>query len=99
MKREEQIDKLEHKCTSCRIAFFVCMGVSIALVIWGFCVPPQGQIDGSVLKAVGEMFGFAALAVGAHGIELGYDLKVSKGDTEITLGDMNKKDGGHGDEA
>lgn len=88
---EQGIERLEHRCVTCRIVFFVALGVSVALLIWGFCVPPQGEIDGSVLKAVGELFAFAALAVGAHGLELGYDLKISKGDTEITLGD-NKKD-------
>lgn len=93
MKREEQIARLEHKCTSCRIIFFIALAVSVALIIWGFVTPPQGEIDGSVLKAVGELFAFAALGVGAHGLELGYDLRISKGETEITIGDGAKKEG------
>ena len=73
------------KCRACRIAFVVCLVVSIALIVGGFFVPPKGVIDGSVLKAVGELFAFSALAVGAHAIRLGYDLKVTKGDTTIHI--------------
>lgn len=76
---------IKDKCRACRIAFLVCLAVSIALIVGGFFVPPKGVIDGSVLKAVGELFAFAALSVGAHAIRLGYDLKVSKGDTAIEI--------------
>lgn len=79
----------KQKCKACKIAFLVAFGVSIALIIAGFCVPPQGVIDGSVLKAVGELFAFAALAFGGHAITLGYDLKVQKGDTTVAI-DNNK---------
>lgn len=76
---------VQEKCQACRVIFFICLGISIALIVGGFCVPPKGVIDGSVLKAVGELFAFAALSVGAHAIRLGYDLKVSKGDTAIEI--------------
>ena len=76
---------LGEKCKACRIAFVVCLAVSIALIVGGFFVPPRGVIDGSVLKAVGELFAFSALAVGAHAVRLGYDLKVTKGDTTIQI--------------
>lgn len=79
----------KQKCKACKIAFLVSFGVSIALIVAGFCVPPQGVIDGSVLKAVGELFVFAALAFGGHAITLGYDLKVQKGDTTVAI-DNNK---------
>ena len=32
----------------------------IALIVAGFCVPPVGVIDGSVLTGLGEIFAFAA---------------------------------------
>ena len=32
----------------------------IILIIAGFCVPPVGVIDGSVLTGLGEIFAFAA---------------------------------------
>lgn len=49
---------------------FVCHNVpftlttiaAIALMIAGFCVPPTGIIDGSVLTACGILFAFASLA-------------------------------------
>lgn len=81
--------KLERKCIACKIAFSICLGVSIGLIIGGFLTPPTGVIDGSVLKAVGELFCFAALATGAHALTLGYDLKIAKGDTEINLNNDN----------
>ena len=79
------MEQMEEKCKSCKVIFFVCLIISIGLMVAGFCVPPTGVIDGSVLKAVGILFLFAALAVGSHAIELGYDLKVSKGDTSVEI--------------
>lgn len=65
----------------------------MGLIVGGFLVPPMGVIDGSVLKAVGELFAFAALGVGAHALRLGYDLKVVRGDMEISVSDgQDKKD-------
>jgi hypothetical protein len=75
----------EQKCKVCAWAFAVCLAVSIGLIVGGFFVPPKGVIDGSVLKGVGELFAFAALAVGGHAITLGYDLKISKGETSVDL--------------
>lgn len=75
----------EEKCRACRIAFCICLAVSIMLIVGGFLVPPKGVIDGSVLTAVGELFAFAALSVGAHAIRLGYDMKVTRGDTSIDI--------------
>ena len=84
MTQEQEIKKRE-KCKACVIAFAVCLAVSIILLVWGFLTPPKGEINGSILKAVGELFAFAALAVGGHAVELGYDLKISKGDTQVEL--------------
>lgn len=73
------------KCKICRVVFAVALVISVSLMIAGFIVPPQGVIDGSVLKASGILFGFAALASGMHAVELGYDLKLAKGDASIEL--------------
>lgn len=80
-----RVEQLTRKCAFCRLAFTVCLLVSIGLIVGGFFVPPMGFIDGSVLKAVGELFAFAALAVGGHALTLGYDLKIARGDTEINI--------------
>lgn len=77
--------QLAERCKACVVVFGVCLAVAVALIVGGFLVPPTGKIDGSVLTAVGELFAFAALAVGAHAVNLGYDLKLSKGDTSVEL--------------
>lgn len=58
---------------------------SIALLVWGFVLPPPGVIDGSVIAAVGELAGFAALWQLAKAIDKGVDAALRKGDTEITI--------------
>lgn len=85
MTREELEEKREKKCYWCKIVFFITLAVAIGLIVGGFFVPPTGQIDGSVLKAVGELLVFPAMAIGYKAIELGYDLKMAKGDTTIEI--------------
>lgn len=46
-----------------RLSFYLCLGISAALIIAGFFVPPIGVIDGSVFTGVGFLFGFAALGM------------------------------------
>lgn len=66
--------------------FWVCLLVSIILVVVGFCLPPQGVIDGSVLTAVGELLGFAAL--GQLPILLAKkNVEISHGNTRISATD------------
>lgn len=78
-------EREERKCRFCRIVFVVAFVISVGLFIGGFLVPPQGEIDGSVLTAVGELFAFPTLAFGFRAIELGYDLKMSHGETTVEL--------------
>lgn len=59
--------------------------LSAALIIGSFFVPPTGVIDGSVLAAVGELFGFAALFAGWEAIDRGIDTKVTHNGTTIEL--------------
>ena len=72
-------------------AFWVCLSLSIGLIVAGFCVPPHGEIDGSVLTACGILFGFATLEVVHIAIRKGVDAKVKHGQTELTVGDLNKE--------
>ena len=51
----------KHDMKATRVVFFICLSISIILMVAGFCVPPTGIIDGSVLTATGELFGFATL--------------------------------------
>ena len=67
------------------MAFLVAMGLDIA----GFCVPPQGEIDGSVLTFVGEILGGATLVEFILNVpkylEAGIKAKISHGGTTIAV--------------
>ena len=72
------------------LSFWVCLITSLVLIGLGFVVPPMGNIDGSVLTAVGELFGFATLAVVADAVHEGYDAKVTHGNTTIEVTNDDK---------
>ena len=65
--------------------------------MWGFVLPPPGVIDGSVIAAVGELAGFAALWQLAKAIDKGVDAALRKGDTEITITSDQQAPGRKGD--
>lgn len=67
--------------------FYVCLAFAIALFIGGFFCPPMGVIDGSVLKAGGIIFGFAALGVVGQNLANGKEVTFHHGDTDVTIGD------------
>ena len=70
-------------------AFWVCLITSIVLILTSFVVPPLAVIDGTVLAAVGELFGFAALGCLVGAVQRGMDAKVEHNGTSITIGDLN----------
>lgn len=80
----------EHLLSS--ISFWVCLCTSLVLIALGFLVPPVGDIHPSILTAVGELFGFATLAVVADAIKFGYDAKITRGNTTVQIGDGVKED-------
>jgi uncharacterized Tic20 family protein len=61
--------------------------VAVVLIIAGFFVPPMGIIDGSVIKAVGELFAFAALFEIPHCIIIAKDKNISikHNNTEVKI--------------
>ena len=65
--------------------FLICVLVSVGLIIASFLTPPMWIIDGSVLAAVGELFGFAALGEVAAAIERGHSASISHGGTTIEI--------------
>lgn len=72
------------------LSFWVCLLTSLVLIALGFVVPPMGIIDGSVLTSVGELFGFATLAVVADAIREGYDAKITHGNTTVEVNNDDK---------
>lgn len=69
-----------------RIVFWVCLAASVLLIVAGFIVPPRGVIDGSVLTAVGELFGFATLAAVIK-MSRYKQMELKHGDTTLTIGE------------
>ena len=71
------------------VVFWVCLVVTLVLMLLGFYLPPMGEISPSVLEAVGWLFGFAALAKFCETVntvvKAGYDAKVEHGDTKIEI--------------
>ena len=74
--------KQGHKKT---IPFWICLIVTIGLLIGGFFTPPMGVIDGSVLTAAGLLFAFGTLAQIPIIIEGAGYAKISRGDTTIEI--------------
>lgn len=81
--------EIVRKSTLGNAAFWVCLVISISMIVAGFIVPPTGKIDGSVLTAVGELFGFATLFVVLKALERGVDARIQHGKTSMTIGDLN----------
>ena len=63
--------------------------VSLGLAIAGFCVPPHGVIDPSVLKVIAEILGGTTLLTFVVNIpvylEAGVMAKISHGNTTVTV--------------
>ena len=72
------------------IPFWICLIVSIGLLVGGFFAPPMGVIDGSVLTAVGLLFAFGTLAQIPIIIEVAGYAKFTSGNTTIEIA---KEDG------
>lgn len=70
-------------------AFWVCLIVSILLIIGGALTPPPFIIDSSIFIACGILFAFAALYVLDKAIDKGTGAKITKGDISL---EIEKKD-------
>lgn len=71
-------------------AFWICLIVSITLLITSFLIPPLGIVEPSVLAAVGELFAFGALGALISGIDRGLDARVTHNNTSLEIGDFSK---------
>ena len=73
-----------------KIAFWVCLGISTAMLVSSFIIPPTGVIDPSILRAVGEIFAFSVLYVVIEALNRGTDVTLHKRDVDITLNNPDK---------
>ena len=75
-----------------KVVFLLCLFISIILLTMSFLIPPTGQIDPSVLAAVGEIFGFSSLAVVIVALGRGTDVTFHKDNIDISLNNPDTKD-------
>jgi len=74
-----------------RWTFIICLVLSVILIVASWFVPPMAVVDGSVLAAVGEIFGFAALGTVINAIDKGHKATITKGDTTLTVGKQQEE--------
>jgi len=73
----------------------VCFLVSIGLLVTGFFMPPQGQIDNSVLLGVGELGFFATLTripELVKSLKNGASVEVSVGNKKVHIEGADEED-------
>ena len=75
-----------------KVVFLLCLFTSIILLTISFLIPPTGQIDPSVIGAVGEIFGFSSLAVVIVALGRGTDVTFHKDNIDISLNNPDTKD-------
>ena len=66
------------------------MIVSVGLFVAGFCVPPMGEIDGSVLAVLGEAMVYTASVLGIT-LYFSNEMLKFKRDTRKYLNDMENE--------
>ena len=75
-----------------RISFYICLFVSIFLLVFSFFTPPKFIIDQSVIIACSELWAFAALGVAVHAVHKGSDIHLKRGETEVTVNVPDEED-------
>lgn len=74
--------------------FWVFSIIGVGLMVAGFVLPPIGQIDNSVLVAVGELNGFIALGCVLKAIDKGTDVSVQHNNTSVTITNKDEEEDG-----
>ena len=75
------------------LLFVITAITMLVLFVVGFCLPPTGVIDSSVIQAGGELMGMAFIAQLPHIIRLIGDraVRIKKGDFTIETTENNDK--------
>ena len=71
------------------VPFWVLAGISIAMGVTAFFIPPRAEIHPSVLKFVSWMFAFAALWTVFASMKRGLDARVRHGKTSLEVGSFD----------
>ena len=75
-----------------KTTFYICLFVSIFLLVFSFFTPPKFIIDQSVIIACSELWAFAALGVAIYGVHRGSDIHLKRGQTEMTVNVPDEED-------
>ena len=73
---------------------WICLLISVILLITSFLLPPMGQIDPSVLQAVAELGFFMVIFKLPNiisSIKDGHSVTIKKGETELTVSSKEEK--------
>ena len=72
--------------------FWLFSSIGLLLIIIAFFIPPAAYIDSSVLIAVGEINGFAALGAVIKAIDKGSSATFHHNGTEVTINSNEDED-------
>ena len=72
--------------------FWLFSGIGLLLIIIAFFIPPAAYIDSSVLIAVGEINGFAALGAVIKAIDKGSSATFQHNNTSVTITNDDKEE-------
>lgn len=72
--------------------FWVCLVVSICLLVASFICPPPGEISHSVLIGISELFAFGSLGAVYKALDSGTKASLKKGDVELTVNDNKEEE-------
>ncbi len=78
------------QATEHNYVFWICLLVSIGLIVTSFFIPPMAEVSGSVLASVGELFAYATLYSLIKAIQKGKEATLQHGNTSISIGDGDK---------
>lgn len=87
MSLMERVKSMDKDTKSHWIAFWICLGVSIFLMVGSALVPPPFVIDKSIFEAVAFLLGFSALGQVPALVNSGKTVSVNHGNTSIVVRD------------
>lgn len=92
--RKRKMGKVFQKIKMCIVGnfwFHIFAIFSLVLLTASFLCPPLAVIDGSILAAVGEVFGFAALWTLIKAMDEGHTATITHKDTTLTIGEEDEE--------
>ena len=77
------------KLSAYRYIFWTCLISVLVLLSVSFMLPPTGEIHPSVLQGAAIVMCFSVIGIIPECMRLGKEVKVTKGDLSVSLGDVD----------